>query len=244
MIDALKLVKPFIKVALARAGRPQDVPLVGVRVVEVIGLEDAAHELCVTFEKLIEHLLVLDVVASAGSLSGDGRVQELLLGDLVDMLDLIDGLHGGCVEILCQVHDRLLQIFICLVEEVLLGARLAVVAGRYQERVVVLQVAQRVEYFQELESACFLLLLLSGLIECPILVAEKRCAGAATKVSVDADPLRFELGLNHFEPIEWAEVVARPGGNGLCRAALLLRVSSILSRHLLLLATVSVLAHR
>ena len=121
---------------------------------------------------------------------------------------------------------------------------MTIVAGRYQKRVVVLQVAQRVEYFQELESACFLLLLLSGLIECPILVAEKRCAGAATKVSVDANPLRFELGLNHFEPIEWAEVVARPGGNGLCRAALLLRVSSILSRHLLLLATVSVLAHR
>ena len=213
-----------------------------VRVVEVVGFEDAAHELRVTFEKLVQHLLVLDVVASARSLRGDGRVQKLLLGDLVDVLDLIDGLHGGCVEILSQVHDRLLQIFVCLVEEVLLCARLAVVAGRYQEWVVIFQVAQRVEYFQELESACFLLLLLSGLIESPILVAEKRCAGTATKVCVNADPLRFELGLNHFEPIERAEVVARPGGNGLCRAALLLRVSSVLSRHLLLLATVSVLA--
>ena len=213
-----------------------------VRVVEVVGFEDAAHELRVTFEKLVQHLLVLDVVASARSLRGDGRVQKLLLGDLVDVLDLIDGLHGGCVEILSQVHDRLLQIFVSLVEEVLLGARLAVIPGRYQERVVVLQVAQRVEYFQELESACFLLLLLSGLIESPILVAEKRCAGTATKVCVNADPLRFELGLNHFEPIERAEVVARPGRNGLCRATLLLRVSSVLSRHLLLLATVSVLA--
>ena len=53
MIDALKLIKPFIQVALARAGRPEDVPLVGVRIVEVIGLEDTAHELCVTFKKLI-----------------------------------------------------------------------------------------------------------------------------------------------------------------------------------------------
>ena len=109
-----------------------------VRVVEVVGFEDAAHELRVTFEKLVQHLLVLDVVASARSLRGDGRVQKLLLGDLVDVLDLIDGLHGGCVEILSQVHDRLLQIFVSLIEEVLLCARLPVITGRYQERVVIL----------------------------------------------------------------------------------------------------------
>ena len=90
----------------------------------------------------------------------------------------------------------MLQILIPLIEEVLLGATLPIVAGRDKKWKVIFHVSQRVENFNELLSSVLLLLLLPRLGEVAILVAHQRSAWTSTVVSVDADPLGFELSLN------------------------------------------------
>ena len=104
----------------------------------------------------------------------------------------------------------MLQILIPLIEEVLLGATLPIVAGRDKKWKVVFHVSQRVENFNELLSSVLLLLLLPRLGEVAILVAHQRSAWPSTVVSVDADPLGFELSLNKLKAIERAHVLSWP----------------------------------
>jgi len=85
---------------------------------------------------------------------------------------LIESVHRGRVQILRQVAHRLFQIFVSFVEEILLGARLPVIACRDQQRVVVFEVAKRVKDFQKLENAHIFFLLLSSFVEYSVLVAE------------------------------------------------------------------------
>ena len=68
VIDPLELIKAFIQVAFARTSRPEDVPLVRVCKVKAVGLEDRSDQLCVTFQELVKHLAVVDVVAAAWAL--------------------------------------------------------------------------------------------------------------------------------------------------------------------------------
>lgn len=57
------------------------------------------------------------------------------------MHQLIERLHGSCVQVLCQVSYTVLEVFVALVEEVLLCATLAIVARRDKQRKVVFDVA-------------------------------------------------------------------------------------------------------
>jgi len=104
VIDSLKLVEALVEVALAAGGGPEDVPLVTVRIVEVVLLENAANELRVALQQLVQHLLVLNVIAAARALSRHWRVQQLLLRYSVDVLNLIDRLHWGRVQVLRKIH--------------------------------------------------------------------------------------------------------------------------------------------
>ena len=97
VVDALELIEAFIEVAFAGAGRPEDIPLVRVRVVEIVRLQNRTDQLCVTLEKLVEHFAVIDVVAAARTLRRHRRVQELALRDGLDMNFLIKGVDRGCV---------------------------------------------------------------------------------------------------------------------------------------------------
>ena len=75
VVNALKLIEAFIEIAFAGAGRPEDIPLVGVRIVEIVRLQDRTDQLCVAFEKLVEHFAVVYVIAAARTLRRQRRVQ-------------------------------------------------------------------------------------------------------------------------------------------------------------------------
>ena len=179
------------------------------------------------------------MVATARALRRHRCLQELLLCNGLDVLNLIQSLHRRRIPVLVQVHDGLLQILICLVEEVLLRARLSIIARGDEERVVMLQVTQSVEDLKEFESTYFVFLLLPRLSEISLCIAKQRGARSTCEISVDSDPLRFELGLDQFEAIEWAHVVSRSLRHLLGRRSCALHalVSAVLS-HLLLLLSV------
>ena len=75
MVDALILIKSFIKVALARACRPEHIPLVRVSIIEAIGLKDASNQLRLTLQKLVQHFLIFDMIATTRALSRKRRLQ-------------------------------------------------------------------------------------------------------------------------------------------------------------------------
>lgn len=54
MINFLVLIQAFIKISLAVAARPEQVPVVGFSVLEIVCFEDAANELSVTIENFIK----------------------------------------------------------------------------------------------------------------------------------------------------------------------------------------------
>ena len=206
VVDFLELVEALVQVALARAGRPQHVPLVRVREVEIVGLKDGTDELGLTFQNLIEHLAVVDVVAALGTLRLRWPTQDLRLRYRFYVHLLVKRLHRRRVDVLRQVGHTLLKVLVAFVEEVLLGSALTVVSRRNQQWEVVLNVAESVEDFDEFLSPGLLLLLLSCLVEDSFRVAKLRCAWSAREVSVNADPMRLELLLNKFESVEGAHV--------------------------------------
>ena len=75
VVNALEFVQAFIQIAFAGAGRPEDVPLVRVCVVKIVSLQNRTDQLCITFEELVEHFAVIDVIAAARTLSRHRRVQ-------------------------------------------------------------------------------------------------------------------------------------------------------------------------
>lgn len=68
MINPLVLVQAFVKVALARARRPEKVPLVRLRVLKIVVFKERAHELGFAFQYFVQHLLIVNVMASLGSI--------------------------------------------------------------------------------------------------------------------------------------------------------------------------------
>tara|TARA_B110000285_G_C15085666_1_gene596097 strand:- start:1022 stop:1267 length:246 start_codon:yes stop_codon:yes gene_type:complete len=68
MIDPLVFIQSFIKIRLAAATGPEEVPFVGFCVFEIVCFTDATHQLGVTFQYLVKEFTVLDVVAATSSL--------------------------------------------------------------------------------------------------------------------------------------------------------------------------------
>lgn len=72
-----------------------------------------------------------------------------MLRDGLDVLDLVQGLNLGCIEILRQVTYRGFEVLVPFVKEILLGARLSIIGGRDKKRIVIFEVAQCFEDFEE-----------------------------------------------------------------------------------------------
>ena len=178
-----------------------------VSVVEVIYLKDGPHKFCIAFEQLVEHLTVIDVVASHSAAWRQWSIQELRLLDRLNMDALVEGVFRRCMEIVGQVTHGLLKVLIAFVKEVLLSATLSVVPRWDEQRIVLFQVSERVENLSKLHTAHFFLLLLSRLGEGTISVAHQWGAWSASKVCIDAHPLRFKLGLDQFQTVQGTHII-------------------------------------
>ena len=66
-------------------------------VIKIVSLQNRTDQLCIAFEELVEHFAVIDVIAAARTLSRHRRVQQLALGDRLDVHFLIKGIDRGCV---------------------------------------------------------------------------------------------------------------------------------------------------
>lgn len=201
MIDSLELIKTLVKVAFARTGRPEDVPLVRVSEVERVGLEDGPDQLGVAFEQLVEHFTVIDVVAPTRALSWRGRLQQLCLGDGLYENLLIECVHGRSIQVLGQIVNALFEIFVSLVEEVLLSSALSVVTRGDEKWKIVLHVSQGVKNLNKLLRSTFLFLLLFCLVKSALSITHQRSPRPARVISVNPDPLRLELRLDQFQAI-------------------------------------------
>ena len=99
MIDSLEFVQTFIQVALAGRARPEDVPLMGIGEVEVIGLKKGPNKLRIALQELVEHLGVVDVVASLRLHRWWCIMEQLVLGDCFDVDLLVESLERGAKEV-------------------------------------------------------------------------------------------------------------------------------------------------
>ena len=68
MINPLVLVQAFVQVALARAGRPEQVPLMRLSVLKIVVFEERTHKFSLAFQYLVQHFLIVNVMASLGSI--------------------------------------------------------------------------------------------------------------------------------------------------------------------------------
>ena len=101
-----------------------------IREIKAVGFEDGSYQLRVTFQELIEHLAIVDMVAAARSLGRRGRLQQLRLCDRFNVYLLIERIYWRRVQVLRQIVDALLQVLVTFVEKILLCATLPVVARR------------------------------------------------------------------------------------------------------------------
>lgn len=85
MIDLLVLVKSLVLVTLARAGAPQDVPLMGVGGREPMLLQDRPTKFIVEPDHLVEQLGVLNVVALLVAVVRERARDHLLVRDVLEV---------------------------------------------------------------------------------------------------------------------------------------------------------------
>ena len=148
------------------------------------------------------------MIASARTLRRCRRIQQLRLIDWLDVDQLIEGVDGRSVQVVRQVVHTCLQILVPFVEEVLRSSALTVIARRDKKRIVVLQFAQCLKNLEELLCATLLLLLLPRLGKGTLSVAHERSTGTTAIVSIDADPDRLELCLDHLQTIKRTHVAS------------------------------------
>ena len=98
MIYPLILVETFVEIALTRARCPEKVPFMRLRVLKVIVLKKGAHKFGFAFQYFVEHLLIVDVVASLGP-ALQGRALQLLLRDRFNLLDRVERVMRRAPEI-------------------------------------------------------------------------------------------------------------------------------------------------
>jgi hypothetical protein len=64
MVDSLIFVQTFVKIRFATARCPEEIPLMGLGVSEVVGLAKGSHKLRVTLQDLVKELAVIDMVST------------------------------------------------------------------------------------------------------------------------------------------------------------------------------------
>lgn len=155
------------------------------------------------------------MVTAAGTRCWKRSRKQLPLCDRLDVDLLVEGLDRCSVDVRGQIREALFEVFVPLIEEILLGSTLPIVTRRDKKGKVVFNVAQSVENFDEFLHADFFLLLLPRLCKVPFAVAHFRSSGASREVSVDADPRCFVLLLNEFESVKWTHIARALLRNGL-----------------------------
>lgn len=195
------LIQTLIQVAFAARTWPEDVPLVRVCKIERICLQEWPDQLGVPLEQLVEHLGVVDVVATL-RLHRRRRVVEQL-GAIYwrNGNDLVEGLDGGRIQILTHVVGPIFYVPTRLVKEVLLCSWLAIICGWNEEWKVVLDIPERIKCFYKSFIACHFV---DGLLrhrKVSLLVAHGARARLIRVLSINSDPLTFKLRLNHFQTI-------------------------------------------
>ena len=202
MINPLEFVEPFIEIALARGTRPEYVPFVWVGEVEVIRFEKRSHKFGIAFEKLVEHLTIVYVIAALGSNCWWSIVQQLVLLDSLYVHLLIEGLVWRCENIAGQILKTLLHVFGVLLIEILLSSTLSIISSWNEKWNVKFNISECVKYFHKTLSTDFFVKALLSLLEHAFFVAHRWRAWPAAVVRIDANPLCLVLRLNHFKSVE------------------------------------------
>lgn len=150
MIDSLVFIQTLIKIRLAAATGPEEIPFVGFGVFEIVCFTDTTDEFCVTLQNLVQEFTVLYVIATATALmmpvggswwSVHKKLRPINVLELDILVDPSAAFVLACPNVLSnwRIHHLKLSI---LVEEVLRCTRLAVLAARNQQwDVVVFNVA-------------------------------------------------------------------------------------------------------
>jgi len=81
VINSLELVEAFVKVTLARAGRPKKVPLMRLGKFESVVLEDGSYEFGLALQDFVQQLLVVNMV---------GPLRSALSTSFTDHLCFVD----------------------------------------------------------------------------------------------------------------------------------------------------------
>jgi hypothetical protein len=220
VVDLLVLVKAFVNVALARAGAPEDVPLVALRGTESVSLEQRPQQLVVKTEHLVKQLTVLyvirlcPVVITATTAEIVGRHLVLLDVFKLDTLVLLRGGHGSAAEAGRARATRAIEeagvgsgaratdggLSGCLIEaaDILLGGNGVCSLRPMRILLELLQLSKDL-----IDLALPVLFLSEGLRddESALLVDEVGGTDPARDLTVDPVPLAFEVRLNLLEPI-------------------------------------------
>ena len=106
---------------------------------------------------------------------------------------LVECVHRSGIQVLGQIVNALFEVFVSLVEEVLLSSALSVITRRDEKWKIVLHVSQGVKNLNKLLRPTFLFLLLFCLVKCALSITHQRCSRSARIISVDPDPLCLEL---------------------------------------------------
>lgn len=94
MINPLVLVQAFVQVALARARRPEQVPLVRLCVLKIVVFEERTHKFGFAFQDFVQHLLIVNMMASLGSIL-QWRTLQLLLIYRFNLLNRVECVMRG-----------------------------------------------------------------------------------------------------------------------------------------------------
>lgn len=195
VVDSLILVETLIQEGLARAARPQDVPLVGVSIGKVVCLQETAHELCVSVQNFVKHFEVIHVVTALACLVWRLVVKKLTALDRLNLLKLVDaGVRGQEVIAI----DWSVWVDFLLLVKVLRSAVFHIVATWQEQREILFHVFQRFEDFQKNLIALILSLEERQCAESPRLVAHLAGAWPTGVLSIDPCPDLLLLGLNHL----------------------------------------------
>ena len=167
-------------------------------VVEVVSLEEGSDQFCITFQKLVQHLTIVNMVATLWSHRRWCIMQQLILLDWLYVHLLVKCLVRSWINIGWEVWNPLVHLFSILLVEVLLGSTLSVIACWNEERYVKFDISESVKYFKELLCADLFVHCLLGRLENAFLIAHGWSAWPSCVVRIDAYPLSLVLRLNHL----------------------------------------------